>query len=163
MLSIWDSDPLIPQIPEIHTDCIDPPWNTNVREIRILPIYIDKQHYSDATRVLSLSWGLKSLATQVFVEQLEQANTKETIKILHYWLVDSPYKGPVYRKHFHTMTSSRIFQIDTSILIHMTHNWKSYELDNGLSSIHFSVPSHYLIFWYTYMHHQAHRTAETLQ
>ena len=59
-------------------------------------------HYSDVTLV---SWHLKSLATQLFV----QAHNKGNIKVphnwrfglgIHQWLVDSPHKGPVLRNAF---------------------------------------------------------------
>ena len=49
-------------------------------------------------------WHLKSLATQMFVQQLVQASIKATLKLCttwlllrenHQWLVDSPHKGPV--------------------------------------------------------------------
>ena len=51
------------------------------------------------------SWHLKSLAKQMFIQQLVQFNNKgSNIRIQHYWpsvngihqwLVDSPHKGPV--------------------------------------------------------------------
>ena len=54
------------------------------------------------------SWHLKSLTTQLFVQQLVQANNKENIKPyyrpflreIHCWAIDSPHKGPVTREKF---------------------------------------------------------------
>ena len=54
--------------------------------------------------VLWASWHLKSLATQMFIQQLVQASIKATLKLcitwlflreIYQWLVDSPHKGPV--------------------------------------------------------------------
>ena len=53
------------------------------------------------------SWLLKSLTTQLFVQQIVQANREENIKAAHYWpsvwgihqwLVDSLHKEPVMFK-----------------------------------------------------------------
>ena len=61
-------------------------------------------HYNDITWV---SWYVKSLAYQLFVQQFVKADLKEKINALHYWSfvrgihwwpVDSPHKGPVIQK-----------------------------------------------------------------
>ena len=71
---------------------------------QILESYMVPLHSSNVTW---MSWHLKSLATQLFVQQLFQLNNKGNLKALHYWpfewwihqwLVDSPHKGPVMQK-----------------------------------------------------------------
>ena len=61
------------------------------------------------SNITYMPWNLKSLATQLFAQQLVQVNIKENIQALHYWpfvreihqwLVDFPHKAPVMQKKF---------------------------------------------------------------
>ena len=70
-------------------------------ELEVQYVFCWSVHYIDVTWMLR---HLTSLATQQFVQQLGQAKNKENIKTLHFlsfvrgihwWLVDSPYIGPV--------------------------------------------------------------------
>ena len=76
-------------------------WRHIVTAFPIGWLYTQNDSCSDIT--LS-SWYFIPPTTQLFVQQFFQANIKEDIKTLHYWLsvrgihqgpVDSPHKGPV--------------------------------------------------------------------
>ena len=64
--------------------------------------------------IISLNWFImrikvpQTLATQLFLQQLLQANNKENIKLritMPLWGDPAPHKGPVMWKEVHVMTS----------------------------------------------------------
>ena len=70
-----------------------------------------------------------SPATRLFDQQLAQSLNKERItapqywpfmmRIHHQWPMESPHKGPVMRKAFHIMTSSRVTYTNPWLIAHI--------------------------------------------